>query len=66
MLHIFHGFSPSFLPSFLAPPWLHSYLLLHWLQTTTSRASSGGPGPVAEVLPPSPPPKALLVDLGRL
>lgn len=43
MLHIFHGFSLSFLPSFLTPPWLHSYLLLHWLQTTASGALWGGP-----------------------
>lgn len=42
MLHIFHGFSLSYLPSFLTPPWLQSYQLLHWLQTTASGASGGG------------------------
>lgn len=43
----FHAphFSWFLLPSFLAPPWLHSYLLLHWLQTTSSRALRGGRPP---------------------
>lgn len=67
MLHIFHGFSPSFLPSFLPPPWLHCYLLLHWLQTTASRALRGGHPPFRAWERSSPlPPDALLLDLGWL
>lgn len=67
MLHIFHGFSPSFLPSFLPTPWLHCYLLLHWLQTMACRALWGGRPPFRAWERSSPlPPDALPLDLGWL
>lgn len=70
MLHIFHGFSLSFLPSFLAPPWPHGYLLA--ADHDQQQGVTGWPVPPfgarernspPSQRPPSPQKNPLLVDL---